>query len=678
MTTKSSFLPRLSLRGESSSTLPLHNQSSTIRKKPSEYDLSDLSPRPDDDLLSPRPFPERNQSSSERLSSSPSLAFSDKASTASSATKNKHQVLFAGPPPPIATSRVLYRDEEDQIQHNSAPRKLEVASIARNLNSVLFDRVSPARSRDVIQEYEPDTIWRNMQRRERTLQKELQLLLDAQSAGLAANLDPTAAPSSTRSDVSDAGSSTPTTTSAVRRSQVTFEEPIRATASGEIIPVRQPRRKPIGLRAARAGLARTIELLADLKSEEDANLTAALSTRKKALAHLKKLSARRSGITEELKALESDTEEPLTRELRELGEEHEGVTAEISELEERLIGLRNRRRWLGGRIQDVKNRREAGLSGYKGALKEVESQVSSILTRPVVKPIDADAIIGPRNQASGSGNMEDLQPSPGGPEFLRMRPERRTVEMARDWWKSEVAILERRKLEVDKERMALEEGVGVWKDAVKLVADFEADLRREMKAGSDGGASEQAIFAQLGKMATVTAALEQHLAVAEEKGWNLLICAIGAELAAFKEAQQMLREVLHASGLDVDLLHNDGSDGNNDDERTPQLGRSMSMMRPSSVTGSARNSVLLGNLRGSTVFKADSQNPGRIAGNNSGNLPHGHGEGENDNEVPADLMVTQQLEEPSSPTLSREDSENEVPPEFLAQHHADGDELEQI
>ena len=104
----------------------------------------------------------------------------------------------------------------------------------------------------------------------------------------------------------------------------------------------------------------------------------------------------------------------------------------------------------------------------------------------------------------------------------------------------------------------------------------------------------------------------------------------------------------------------------------------MSMMRPSSVTGSARNSVLLGNLRGSTVFKADSQNPGRIAGNNSGNLPHGHGEGENDNEVPADLMVTQQLEEPSSPTLSREDSENEVPPEFLAQHHTDGDELEQI
>ncbi len=32
--------------------------------------------------------------------------------------------------------------------------------------------------------------------------------------------------------------------------------------------------------------------------------------------------------------------------------------------------------------------------------------------------------------------------SVGGEEFLRMRPERRTVEMAREWWESEVTLLE--------------------------------------------------------------------------------------------------------------------------------------------------------------------------------------------------------------------------------------------
>jgi hypothetical protein len=100
---------------------------------------------------------------------------------------------------------------------------------------------------------------------------------------------------------------------------------------------------------------------------------------------------------------------------------------------------------------------------------------------------------------------------------LRLRPERRTAEMAREWWEGEVAVLERRKGEVDKERVALEEGVEVWRGAVKLVSEFEAGLKREMRGdlGSPGGkgrerergsrspsppppppAPEQAMFAQ--------------------------------------------------------------------------------------------------------------------------------------------------------------------------------------
>jgi len=721
-----------------------------MRKKPSEYDLSDLSPRPEDRLLVEEP--QKSPSFYDPRSSSPLAPFSDNVSAPS---KARPRALFAGPPPPIAASRIIYRDEEDKDASRS-PRGLDASSFARNLNSVLFDRRSPVRSRDQTKDYEPDSIWRNLQHRERVLQKELQQLLDAQSAGLAAHLDPDAPPSSSaRSDASDAGSSTPTDASIShrRRPHVSFEQPTRSTPTGEVIPVRQPRQRPVGLRAARTGLARNITLLADLKVEEDASLASALSIRKKALSQLRKLAARKDGITEELRILESDEEEPLSRELRELGEEHEGVSTEIAELEERLVGLRNRRRWLDGRIEDVKNRREAGLSGYKGALKEVDGRVLAILRKPPVKPLDIEAIASrsgtgveemESSSRDGHGN-EAVDQSPGGIEFVRMRPERRTIEMARDWWEGEVSILERRKDEVDKERAALEEGVEVWKSAIKLVSDFEAGLRREMqgevsdkatKGKSPVWTPEQAMFAQLDKMATVMAGLEDHLQMAEEKGWNLLICAIGAELEAFKQAEAMLRDALHAAGFDLPGSCSSQTEQYDGGAQSPPQSRLASsttsgVMRMSFATARSRQSSTLekaGSSRNNSVHGTVSPNNNTLVDlqEEGGDVNGGNYKSildESDNEVPADLLVSSQphpvprlrlasqgggngdgeggrgedgdfaeggsqqlppLErrhsqsESESPTLSREDSlsENEVPLEFLAEHDHDGDDTE--
>ncbi|KAK0625514.1 hypothetical protein B0T17DRAFT_461663, partial [Bombardia bombarda] len=646
MAAKSSFLPRLSLSRGDAPILPFHNPTKApIRRKPSEYNMSDLSPRSEEALLvSP---------SSGRRSPSPSAGFSDKASTAGSASKTKPRVLFTGPPPPIAASRLLYRDEEDR--NTSHPqRSFDASSIARNINSVIFDRVSPAaRASNQGGDYEPDTVWRNLQHRERALQAELQRVLDAQSAGLAAHFDPDgggASSSGNRSNASDAGSA-----SNPRRSRIGLEQSTRTVQRGEIVPVRQPRQKPMGLRAARAGLARNMSLLADLKAEEDANLTAALSTRKKALAQLRKLSARREDITEELRLLESDKEDPLARELRELEEENEGVSTEIAELQERLLGLRNRKRWIDGRLENVKNRREAGLSGYKGALKDVETRVSAILRTPPVKPLDLEAIAGSQEPShgseSGSKNNSDtieVEQSPGGAEFLRLRPDRRTIQMAREWWDLEVAILERRKREVDNERTALEDGVEVWKSAVELVSNFEAGLSKEIKhdhdhegKGKDKSVEttpEQAMYAQLDKIASVIAGLEERVQIAEDRGWNLLICAIGAELSAFREADIMLREALRAARFET---------SDDDGEKTTTNSGGLATMR-----NSAFNSLGTGNVN-KPLVDLDSHEDRSL---------------ESDNEVPADLLVSHQPETPASPSLSREDSENEVPPEFLAEH----------
>ncbi|KAL2194985.1 pyruvate kinase [Corynascus similis CBS 632.67] len=530
MSSKSSYLPRFGISRGDGPILPLHNRRSpSIRKKPSEYDLSDLSPRSDDGFLSSLPENDRGNTHSFRENSSPSSRHSDRATDrASSKTKLKPPPLFAGPPPPIATSQVLYRDEEDR-DTSASSRYLGTSSFAHNINSVLFDRNSSSPNRTQTRDYniKPDAIWLNIQRRERALQKELQHLLDAQSSGLAANLDPDGGAPSVSSAPSEADtrSVTPTTTSSAhspgssrrsRQRHVTFQDhhhsatlgSASVTSSGTLVPVRQPRAKPVGLRAAQ---------------------------------------------------------------------------------------------------------------------------------------------------------------SPGGIEFLRLRPERRTAEMAREWWEKEVAMLERRKREVDKERTALEQGVEVWREAVKLVSEFEAELRSQIRDNGKAETNskvkgknkegepasppppEQLMYAQLDRMRVVMAGLEERLHVAEENGWNLLICAIGAELEAFRQAENMLQEALRAAGFDVE--HDDGEQG---DSSTPHLGRS---------TGLGNSSQRLD--------RAEPGGGGKLVDLHDG--PGDDRESESDNEVPPDLLVSAQEEhEPESPSLSREDS-NDVPAEFLREHSTDGD-----
>ncbi|KAK3995236.1 hypothetical protein QBC44DRAFT_320712 [Cladorrhinum sp. PSN332] len=667
MSSKSSFLPRLPFSGgDNGPGLPFHNPtSSPIRKKPSEYDLSELSPRLSS---SPRPLEggllptetwRSRKSSPGHRSSSPTSIQSGRTRNTGSASKTKHnnRILFNGPPPPIAASRMLYRDEEE-----TEPQRLDASAIARGIGSIFIDRSSPSHTRTTSgpRDYEPDTVWRTLQRREHTLQKELQRLLDAQSAGLAGNFGgdaahPESGPHS--AGASDAGSNTPTGTlyasawstapSTSSSKHVAFAQ-ANIDPSGQVIPVRQPKTRPIPLSEARAGLARYITLLADLKAEEDATLASALSSRKKALAQLRRLSSQQHGIEEELHSLEDDKEEPLAQELRELTEERAHVTGEIAELEERLVGLRNRKRWLDAKVDDVRNRREAGLSGYRGALKEVEGKVWGILRRPGVRPLDLEVI---------DGEGED---NPGGVEFLRLKPERRTAEMAKQWWEGEVALLERRKEEVDRDRKALEEGVEVWKAAVEIVDEYERGLDQDLKSDKDGNTvektPEEAVHGQLVKIRVVSNALEEKFNVAEEKGWNLLICAIGAELGAYKLADELLAKTLKDMGVDVEeekREEEDLMDDNGDD--TPHMGRSMresgarldaSVAFPSS--DDHRNGQRVDDL----VDLHDDEDDRRTVESS-------------DNEVPADLLVSA-----ASPALSRESSlsGNEVPPEFLVEH----------
>ncbi|KMQ81530.1 autophagy-related protein 28 [Lasius niger] len=133
--------------------------------------------------------------------------------------------------------------------------------------------------------------------------------------------------------------------------------------------------------------------------------------------------------------------------------------------------------------------------------------------------------------------------------------------MAKAWWEAEIRILERRKACIDAEQQVLEDGGATWQQVMTLVTDFESNLRGITKTGTHSNATrldkdkenvpsqEELIRGQLSRMNEIVAELGQHMQLAESKRWNLLICAIGAELEAFKEAHSVLKAIIDgASG----------------------------------------------------------------------------------------------------------------------------------
>jgi DNA repair exonuclease SbcCD ATPase subunit len=377
-----------------------------------------------------------------------------------------------------------------------------------------------------------------LERREKAIHNDLQLLLDAQSTGLVQGFG---GEGGGKEGCSDAGSSTPTMRSGSRKER------------GGVVPVRQPKRRVVGLRGARRGLLRDMGGLVAVKAEETNVLNSDISRREEALGRVNTWEKRIEGVRSQLSGYngpggsdsgegEGGGEEAM--ELAELRTEERAVENEIREMEDRLAQMRARKRWLGERINEGVNRREARLSSYRGALREVESEVKEFLARP---PIPVSVVM---NGQEG---------------FTTLLAHRRTLEMAKDWWNKEISHLQTRKAAVEKEKSALEKGVQMWEDSIQVVTEFEDDLRLQM--ASDEVQDAEMLRNQISKMRTVIEKLEETWKVAEDRGWNLLICAVGAELEAFKEGYSILKGALgtfeSTNGQRNDINGVDGVDDRN-------------------------------------------------------------------------------------------------------------------
>ncbi|KAF2192299.1 hypothetical protein K469DRAFT_653674 [Zopfia rhizophila CBS 207.26] len=346
-----------------------------------------------------------------------------------------------------------------------------------------------------------------LQRKARHLEQQLQELLDAHADGLMSGL---AGQGSIPDDLISNGSTTPTVSS-VRGSDRVAENKVSGIGTGK---------KKIGLNAARRGIYRRIQQLAAVKADEMDLLDDDLRDLQGILKKTENWTQKRARLEKKIKDIEGEGTGTRAQALQ---REATKLEQNIRQKEEELWAMKARHRQIVNELADAENGVEAKLSSYKISLTILDKEVAGFLAR-----------------------SPDTSHIPLSPPFLALPPKRRTLEMAHEYWNDEHTHLSERCQEVDIDRGALDEGAVLWNQVVRRVTDFEAKLQSSMQQiGRSQGSDSSALLTQ---MDTVISELEEKMELATSRSWNLLVCAVGAELEAFKQGKDILEEALGVGG----------------------------------------------------------------------------------------------------------------------------------
>ncbi|KAF1366117.1 hypothetical protein EJ07DRAFT_93369 [Lizonia empirigonia] len=411
-----------------------------------------------------------------------------------------NSVLGSFSPPPSKFRRSFEdphaRDHELPFYKSPPPPRIPPPVTASLLWTAPKASISPAPR-------VPDDVL-TLQRRARHLEQQLQELLDAQADGLMNGLSGNDA---IPDDLISNGSTTPTVSS-TRSADKNVE-------NGD--DERKPPRRKLALSTARRGIFRRIQQLASVKAEELEILEEGLRNLQYNVERTEAWTQKRARLEAKIQGIEGEDAGAKTHALQ---TEASGLKQEIRQKEEELWALKRRHRRVLDELANTENSKEAKLSSYRTSLSMLDKEVSAFLTRPP------------------STNHTPLSNSP----FLTLPSNRRTLDMAHEYWEDEYTRLAEKCEEVDVERAALEEGSLLWNDTVKKVADYEASLQRYMHKVSKNGAADPAHL--LDQMDATISFLDEKLEHASARSWNLLTCAIGAELEAFRQGRDLLHEAL--------------------------------------------------------------------------------------------------------------------------------------
>lgn len=409
---------------------------------------------------------------------------------------------------PQYDDRVIFEDEERSPTSHVIKLQRDVStsrSSRRSSGSKTSLKAAPLTA-SVVHHDDP---FLAVDRASQNLQTTIQSLLDFQSQHLSGRTSDNG--DDTGSQKSQLPISSADTTSA-------YSQPVSGT-----IPIRQPPKKRTTLRGARRGLVKSMQEFAALKEEELRITEDECAHRKTALDRVIDLETRKEAVEHEIQSLK---EQSSNNESHSLRSEAQAVRQEIHELEGRLMELRAKHRHLIIRAEQIENTTASELSSYEGTLVLMEKETKAFLKRPPVK----QALV-PRNAVQLETDM-----------YL-LTPDRRTLEMAKEQWTGELTLLETHKQDVERDRQALLQGAKMWKETLTKVDEFEQQLRFQVKASNrsptnnDDPDPTRDIISSLN---STTSFLEQQLSKAESQNWNLLICAIGAELEAFRQARALL------------------------------------------------------------------------------------------------------------------------------------------
>ncbi|KAF2110163.1 hypothetical protein BDV96DRAFT_501539 [Lophiotrema nucula] len=343
----------------------------------------------------------------------------------------------------------------------------------------------------------------NIQRKARHLEHQLQELLDAQADRL---VNGSTTEEQANDDLTSNGSITPTVSS-VRGSD-------RAVDGYE--DDAGTRKRKLGLNAARRGIFRRIQQLASVKAEELDFLDEDMRDIQKIVERAERWKRKRDGLQRRIQEIQGEETGTKTGALR---EEASRLEQEIRLKEEELWALKARHRRVVNDLADTENSVEASLASFKDSLSMLDKDVARFLAR---KP---------------DTNHVPLSKSP----FLSLPPNRRTLEMAREYWSEEQMRLAEKCEEADIERAALDEGAVLWNNIVKRVVDLEATVQKQVQRTDRDSVVDSKMLTQ---MNSTISYLQEKMDLATSRSWNLLVCAIGAELESLTQGKELLEQVL--------------------------------------------------------------------------------------------------------------------------------------
>ena len=262
-----------------------------------------------------------------------------------------------------------------------------------------------------------------------------------------------------------------------------------------------------------------------LKQEEVKVLDAQLRDRDAAIDGAEEFEKKRSGLEIQIGEIKGQSDNDNAKKLR---AEAEKLDMEIRQLEEELLQMKAQYRRLVDKANQTESAMQSRLSSFNASLGIVDSEIARFLKRP---PIEQSLQI-PGFEAS----VED---------FYALHPQRRTLAMAKDHWQEEKVIIQRRKEDVEAEKEALNDGSGIWRQVTEEINAFEKLLREQTQklSQSQGGGAED-MSRVLARMDNTMEFLERQFQHAQDRGWNLLVCCVGAELEAFREGKSLLVNTL--------------------------------------------------------------------------------------------------------------------------------------